>query len=193
MNESFKKQNKNKIMLSLLAVVLLIIVMFFCLLFFLSVKEESIVKQYEDEEIRIKYFTDNKIALNEIAEFLLENQNVEEIRKSKSCYQNNCTEVDDYIVIGDYNGDNNVIIDKMSKINLKSAYKILDDNKEPLYIMVSLVQTHRYFIGYKKCVNESCTIKDDYHEKVMSKKTFYHKEKKINDEWSTIYSDIPFN
>lgn len=190
MNVSFK--NKNKVMLLLFTVVLLIVIIF-SFLAFLSFKEESIVKQYKDEEVRLKFYTDNEIILNEIAEFLINNQDVEEIRRSKSCHQNNCTEVDDYIVIGNYKDNNNDIVDKMSQINLESAFKVLDDNKEPRYIMLPLVQTHSYFIGYKKCVNESCTIKDDYYEKIINKKTFYHKEKKINDEWSTIYTDIPFN
>lgn len=172
-------------------VIILLIVLISFLVIFIFNEKNSEIKKYENYDIRIDYYSKNEIILNEISDFLLNNQEVEEIRKSKSCYQNNCKQIGDYIVIGSYEGNINYILEKMSQIDLYSAVKVFDNNKNILYNYLSLFSTHNYFVAYKKCVSDSCLIQDDYYERIINGKCFYYKENRINDFWSTIYTDIP--
>lgn len=154
----------------------------------------NLSEQYKNIDNRLQYFLDHKEKFQILTDFLDNHDYIIEIKKSNYCIHNlSKTQLNKKLYACSSKELTSEEVEFLNSDIIQIYYDLNLDNsgverKSPTEIRFNFISTTSYAVLFDYCKNGNCNM--EYELEKMSDGT-YREKNIINDEWITIYRNIP--
>ncbi len=182
----------------ILLVTLLLYYAFYLIIFIIILRndpyDDELAEKFQVKENRINFYNSNENSFNEIIDFLIDNNFIEEINDSERNHEYEKRIKNGYYVT--YSKEINQKISELDNIayimkdlRIKSIVKLTENSC--VYYSIYLVNNLDNEISYTFSNNSTCLGEDYYTETERYNRTFFAEKASINANWFSFFSNIP--